>query len=160
MKDDRNAAGRTGLGIQAPQDFAAGLFLVLVALFAVWQASDLPLGTLRAMGPGMLPRAVAVMVGLGGVALMVFSFFENGPALDRLHWRGPFFILGGIILFALTIRTLGLVVAGPLAMFFGSLGSDEFRWKESIVFSLVLTGLCILLFKFALGLPIPVVAFM
>ena len=160
MSDDRNAAPRPGLAIRAPQDFAAGLFLMLVALFAVWQASDLPLGTLRSMGPGMMPRAVAVMVGLGGLGLMGFSLFAKGPALERLHWRGPFFILGGIVLFALTIRTMGLIVAGPLAMFFGSMASNEFRWKESIVFSIVLTGLCILLFKFALRLPIPVVAFL
>ncbi len=160
MSDNHNTVGRTGLGIRAPQDFAAGLFLVVVALFAIWQASDLPLGSLRAMGPGMLPRAVAVMVGLGGVGLMIFSFFEDGAALERFHWRGPFFILGGIILFALTIRTAGLIVAGPLAMFFGSMGSDEFRWKESIVFSVGLTAVCIVLFKFALGLPIPIIAFM
>jgi hypothetical protein len=160
MSEEGKTAERPGLSIRSPQDFAAGLFLVAVAGFAIWQASDLPLGTLRAMGPGMLPRAVALMVAAGGVMLIILSFVQRGPALERVHWRGPFFILGGIILFALTIRTLGLLLAGPIAMFFGSMASDEFRWKESIVFALALTGLCIVLFKFILGLPIPVVAFM
>jgi hypothetical protein len=147
-------------GVRAPQDFAAGAFLVAVGLFAFWQASDLPAGTLRAIGPGMLPRSVAAMVGLGGITLAAYSFFEDGPRMERWRWRGPFFILGGIILFALTIRPLGLIVAGPLAMFFGSMGSEEFRWKESIIFSIVLTALCILLFKAALRLPIPVAPFL
>ena len=160
MKDQGEPAGKSGSGIRAQQDFAAGLFLVAIALFAIWQASDLPLGTLRSMGPGMLPLAVAVMVGLGGVMLMVFSFFEDGPALERFHWRGPFFILGGILLFALTIRTAGLIVAGPLAMIFGSMASEEFRWKETVIFAAAMTAVCIALFKFALGLPIPVIAFM
>ena len=160
MANQDEQAGRAGSGIRAQQDFVAGLFLAAIALFAIWQASDMPLGTLRAMGPGMLPRAVAVMVGLGGVILMVSSFLEEGPALERFHWRGPLFILGGILLFALTIRTAGLIVAGPLAMIFGSLASDEFNWKEAAIFAVALTAICIVLFKFALGLPIPVIAFM
>ena len=158
MSDEGNAAPSGG--VRAPQDFAAGLFLVAIAAFAFWQAYDLPVGSLRAMGPGMLPRSVAVLVGAGGVALAIYSFFEDGPAMDRWHWRGPFFILGGIVLFALTIRSLGLMFAGPIAMFFGSMATDEFRWKEALIFSVALTALCILLFKVILRLPIPVAAFL
>jgi len=148
-----------GLHVRAPQDFAAGLFLIAIGAFAFFQASSLSLGTLRVMGPGMLPITVAVMVMAGGLALAVTSLFEEGPKMEGLHWRGPFFILGGIVLFALTIRTLGLLFAGPLSMFFGSMGSDEFRWKESIIFSIGLTLVCIVLFKLALRLPIPILAF-
>ena len=73
-----------------------------------------------------------------------------------------FFMMEGIskVVFALTIRTLGLAFAGPLAMIVGSFASDEVRWKETIIFAVAMTAFCILLFKVALGLPIPVVAFM
>ena len=151
-------AARTS--VRAPQDFAAGLVLIAIGAFAFWQAYELPVGSLRAMGPGMLPRSVAVLVGAGGVALTFYSFFEDGPALERWHWRGPVFILGGIVLFSLTIRTLGLAFAGPIAMFFGSMASDEFRWKEALIFSIGLTALCVVLFKLLLRLPIPIIAFM
>ncbi len=148
-----------GLTIRAPQDFAAGLFLIAIGLFAFVQAYSLPLGNLRVMGPGMLPVSVAVMVTAGGLALTIYSFFEDGAKLERLHWRGPIFILGGIVLFALTIRSLGLLFAGPLAMFVGSMASEEFRWKEALIFSIGLTLVCIVLFKLALRLPIPIVSF-
>jgi putative tricarboxylic transport membrane protein len=34
--------------------------------------------------------------------------------------------------------------------------SPETRWRELVIFALVLTAACVGLFRFALGLPIPV----
>lgn len=150
---DRKAGGR----IRSTQELGAGLFLMAVAAFAYWQALALPHGTLRAMGPGMLPQALAIFVALGGLGLVVTSIVSEGPPLERWSLRGPFFIFGGIVIFALLIRTTGLIVAGPASMIFGSLASEEFRWKEATIFSLCLTAVCILLFKTLLRLPIPVV---
>jgi putative tricarboxylic transport membrane protein len=157
---ERDPVRERGLRARSPQDIASGLFLILVAGFAIWQSTELPMGTLRTMGPGMLPRALAVLVGVSGIVLLISAFFEDGEKLTRWHLRGPIFILGGVVVFALTIRTLGLAFAGPLAMIIGSFASEEMRWKETIIFAAGMTAFCILLFKVALGLPIPVVAFM
>jgi hypothetical protein len=51
----------------------------------------------------------------------------------------------------------GLVVAGPVAMIFGSMASPEFRLKEATIFAAIMTTFCILLFKILLRLPIPVI---
>jgi len=59
------------------------------------------------------------------------------------------------VAFGLTVRPLGLVVAGPLAIVIAALASNEVRWVETIVVGLLMTIICIGLFKFALGLPIP-----
>ena len=66
---DQGAEAKKQLGLSIPmrQEIAAGIFLMLIGLFFVWQSSDLPMGTLRAVGPGMLPRAVAVMLVVGGL---------------------------------------------------------------------------------------------
>jgi hypothetical protein len=158
MTDEvRSRSGLNAGVIRSTQEFGAGLFLIAVAGFAYWQALALPHGTLRAMGPGMLPQALAVFVAAGGMGLIVTSLVSGGPALERWSIRGPFFIFGGIVVFALLIRSCGLVVAGPASMIFGSLASPDFRWKEAIVFSLCLTAVCILLFKTLLRLPIPVI---
>ncbi|WP_293856940.1 tripartite tricarboxylate transporter TctB family protein [uncultured Alsobacter sp.] len=153
-------APRAGGAVRAPQDFAAGLFLMAVAALALWLSSDLPLGTMRAMGPGMLPRAIAVLVGLSGLVLAASAFVSDGEALTRWHLRGPILILGAVAVFALTIRTAGLIVAGPASMIIASFATDEVRWKEAVIFSVAMTAGCILLFKVALKLPIPVIAFM
>jgi hypothetical protein len=153
------AGGSRARGLRNPQDAAAGLFLVAVAAFALWQGSDLPLGTLRAMGAGMLPTSLAVIVGGLGLLLVVLAFVAEGPALERWHLRGPLFILGSVIVFALLIRSAGLAVAGPTSMLISCFATEEVRWKEAAIFSIVMTGFCIVLFKVILGLPIPVLAF-
>jgi hypothetical protein len=143
--------------IKSTQEFGAGLFLIAVAAFFLWQAMELPRGSLRAMGAGMLPQSLAVLVGVCGLGLVLTSFLVQGPKLERWSLRGPFFIFGGIVLFSLLIRTFGLAVAGPVSMVFGTLASTEFRWKESVIFSIILTAVCIVLFKVLLRLPIPVI---
>src|SRR5918998_4133105 len=67
--------------IRAPQNFFAGLALIAIAAFAIWATSDLSQGTLRAMGPAMLPRWLAIGVGSCGLALAAFAFFSDGDPL-------------------------------------------------------------------------------
>jgi putative tricarboxylic transport membrane protein len=141
--------------IWSRQDFVGGLVVIAVALFAFWQAADLPIGTLGGMGPGMLPKSLAVLFGLLGALLVLGSVFEAGPPLERWSIRGPVFVALAIVAFGLTVRPLGLVVAGPLAIVIAALASNEVRWVETIVVGLLMTIICIGLFKFALGLPIP-----
>jgi hypothetical protein len=142
--------------IRAPQDFAAGLSLVALALFALWAGADLDQGRLGAMGPGMLPRAVAVLVGLVGVVLVVASCLAEGGALEGWSLRGPFFVCLGILAFAFTIRLVGLAVAGPLVALISGAASPETRIGEILVFAAVITAFCVGLFKYVLNLPIPV----
>ena len=154
---DQEGAGESRAPVR--QDFGAGLFLIAIGLFALWQGWHLPLGTLRSMGAGMLPISLAVMLCIGGGALMFTSFIDKGEALEAWSIRGLLFIVGGVVVFAFTIQSLGLMFAGPLSMIIGSMASEEFDWKEAIIFSVILTAACALLFKTALGLPIPVNVF-
>jgi putative tricarboxylic transport membrane protein len=137
------------------QDFLGGLAIIAVAALAWWLARDLPGGTSGGMGPGTLPKGLAVLLGLLGAALVVSSFMEEGETIRRWSIRAPLLILGALVVFGLAVRPLGLVVAGPLAIVIGAFASDEVRWRETLVFGAVMTAFCIGLFKFALGLPIP-----
>ncbi len=141
--------------IASTQDLAAGVFLVVLASIALWGGADLAAGTLRQIGPGLLPRALAILTGAFGLALLVRGFFKSGEPLPRWRLRGPLFVLGAAVAFALAIRPLGLIVAVPVAMLIGAMASDESRWLETLVFALVMTLACYLLFKAMLGLPIP-----
>jgi putative tricarboxylic transport membrane protein len=129
--------------------------VIAVALFAFWQAAELPIGTLGGMGPGMLPKSLAVLFGLLGALLVLDSFLETGLPLEPWSIRGPVLVAVAMVAFGLTVRPLGLVVAGPLAIVIAALASNEVRWVETIVVGLLMTIICIGLFKFALGLPIP-----
>jgi hypothetical protein len=107
-----------------------------------------------------------------GVIIIVQSLTVVGPRLEAWSIRGPIFVLGAVLLFAMTIRgttlnipgvgrtdllpPLGLMVAGPLTLVVASLASTERNWKQTIIFAAAMTAFCILLFKVALRLPIPV----
>lgn len=165
----RDEAGPQGGGLlKSPQDFAAGLFLLAFAAIAFYGAWDLRFGQLRGIGPGLMPKVTAVVVGAFGLLLVVTSLFTRGSALERWSLRGPFFILGAVLLFALTIRgasfpqwgievpSLGLIVAGPLAVIFSAFADKDTRPVEVVIYAAVITALCIGLFKMLLRLPIPI----
>jgi len=151
--------------VRSPQSLAGGLALIALAALAFYLTSDLPQGTLRTMGPAMLPRWLAVAVGLCGVALVVLGFVSSGETIERSGLRGPVFVMVAILAFAMTIRPfsfgglttpgLGLVFAGPLAIMIGGYGTNEARLRELVILSLSLTPFCMVLFGDALGLAIP-----
>jgi len=147
--------GRSWSAMLLRQDVIGGLVIIAVAVFAFWAGADLPLGTFGGMGPGMLPIALAGLLGLLGVLLIVDAGLEGGSLLERWSIRGPLFVLGAVVAFGMTVRPFGLLVAGPLAVIIAAFASDEVRWGETILFGAVMTAFCIGLFKFALGLPIP-----
>lgn len=142
--------------IRAPQDFVAGLSLMALAAFALWASADVPGGRLGSPGPGMLPRAIAVALGLVGAALLCGSFVWRGDPLARLTLRGPLFVVLGVVGFALTVRAPGLVVAGPLVVMVGGAASPETRYRELAVFAVVITAFCVALFRYVLHLPVPI----
>ena len=141
--------------IRSPQDAAAGLFLFVFGIIALWEGAGLSSGTLGQIGPGMWPRVLSVLTVLGGIGLFAGAFFARGAGLERWRVREPLFVLGAAVVFALTIRPLGLVVAAPAVALISALAGRDTRWVEIVVFAVVMTVLCVGLFKFALGLPIP-----
>jgi hypothetical protein len=152
-----NDTGRSGrLQIRSPQRFFAGLVLIAVCFFVLWAVGGLRQGTLTEMGPGMFPRALAVMLGVGGAILVVLSFLLRGAPLEKWSFRGPILVSVAILLFALTIRPFGLAVAGMLALVVSGFATPEARPREVLVFSALLTVACIVLFRYILGMSVSV----
>ena len=163
---DGSGASRGGGPVQAPQSLIGGLLLIALAALALYLTRDLDQGTLNAMGPAMLPRWLAIGVGLSGLALVVFGFLKEGDVLERWSLRGPVFVIGAILAFAVTIRPfsfggvatpgLGLLVSGPLAIILGGYATPEARLRDLVILALSLTPFCMVLFGDLLNLPIPV----
>lgn len=162
--------------VKSPLDFAGGIFLIALALLGLAGGFSLPFGTLSGIGSGLMPKVVALLVGAFGVLLLLQGLVWEGDRVERWHLRGPLFVLGAVLVFAMVIRgstltlggfaglpalasvkipPLGLIVAGPLAVMFSSLADKDTRPMEVIIFSVVMTLLCGLLFKELLSLPIP-----
>jgi putative tricarboxylic transport membrane protein len=90
------------------------------------------------------------------VSFTVAALIRGGEPLGRWPLRGGIFITLALVAFALTIRTVGLSVAGPAVVLVSGAASSETRPVELLIFAAILTAACIGLFRFALGLPIPV----
>lgn len=141
--------------IKSSLDVGGGLFLLGLAIVGYIGAFSLPFGQLSGIGSGLLPKVVAVLVALFGLALLVQGFLSEGDKLESWAIRGPIFVLAGVLVFAVTIRPWGLLVAGPLAVIVSALADKDTRPVEVAILAIALTMLSGLLFKELLGLPIP-----
>jgi putative tricarboxylic transport membrane protein len=141
--------------IKCPQDFVGGLVLVVVSLFALWACSDLQGMHGFSFGPGTAPRMFAILLLGLGAAVAIVGVLQDGPALQTYAWRGPLFVMAGIVFFAFAIRPLGLIISGLATFLISALGTPETRWTETIIVGVCLTIGCALLFPYVLGLPMP-----
>jgi putative tricarboxylic transport membrane protein len=76
-------------------------------------------------------------------------------ALARGVSRGPLYVVASTLIFAGTIRTLGLVAASFISIVVCAFATDEVRWRETVLWAAALTVFCTLLFPYALNLPFP-----
>jgi len=138
------------------QDRAAGLTLIAISAFALWASSGLETGNLRFIGPGLMPKLLAGLVGVVGLVLLALSFLRPGEAMPPISLRGPLCVLAGILAFALTVQSVGFAIAAPLLAVIAGMADREMRWLELLGFAAFMTLGCILVFKVGLNLPIPV----
>ena len=87
-----------------------------------------------------MPKVVAVLVATFGVALVLQGLAIGGDRLERWAMRGPILVLAAVLVFAFTIRLLGLVVAGPLCFIVSALADRDTRPVEVIVSATVATA--------------------
>jgi Tripartite tricarboxylate transporter TctB family len=153
--------------LKSPQDFAAGLTLVAIAALAFFVALPLPFSQAAGVGSGMLPKATAVILGGLGALILLGSFVTDGERLTPWSLREIALVLGGVLVFAMTIRgitlpggfkvpALGLAIAGPLTILIAAQADRTTRFVESVIFAVLLTAACVVLFRLILRLPIPV----
>lgn len=155
MSDSGARAGegaRKGI-IKGPQDFWGGVALIALALFAFWASSDLPGMRGFSFGPGTAPRLFAGLMLALGIGITLTGLLLDGAGLQRYHWRGPFFVTVAILVFAFTIRPLGLVIAAFSSFMIAALGSTAQRWTQTTIVGIGITAFCCLLFPYILGLP-------
>jgi hypothetical protein len=138
------------------REVLAGVFLLASAAFGYYAAYPLDAGSMSGVGSGLMPKTVALSLGAFGVYLVASGLVGNHERIQGFSWRGIIFVLGAILAFAATVRPLGLLVAGPLAMLLSSLADPDTRPLEIVIFTTCTTLGCYLLFKVILHLPMPV----
>ncbi len=145
-----------GVTIKAPKDLAAGLFFILCGIAGYYFVIDMPMGAAVRMGPGYIPKVLSVIVLLFGVFIAGRSFVISGEAIEAWKLRPLIVISASIFVFAYLIDSMGLVLASLLLMILSTVGGREYYWRETIIFSVLMSLGSIVVFHWLLGLPMQV----
>lgn len=139
------------------KNLLVGLIFVGIGIAFGYAASGYAIGTLLRMGPGYFPLILAAILILLGGTIFVQALF-SGPdevAIGRIPWFGIFLLCGALIFFGLTVRGLGLMPSLFITVFLSAFASSKTNIVSALVMAALMTALCMVIFVWALGLPLP-----
>lgn len=139
--------------IRGPKSFYSGLIFIALALIFGQGALSLQMGTPARMGPGFFPMAMCVLLALFGIVTSVDGLLREGNAPTGTSFRAIIFVLSAVVIFAVTVRTLGLIPCIGLTAFCFSLADREFKLVPALIAAVSLSALSWLIFVYALKLP-------
>lgn len=135
-------------------DLVAGLLIAVFGVAVLVVSRNYPVGTLRAMAPGFMPRALGwLCIGLGLVILARGAFLQGAAASDW-NLRGLAAVVSGIVLFSLLIERAGLVLATIIAVATVSLAQPGARVGQIAALAVFLAVATTAIFIIGLGLPL------
>jgi hypothetical protein len=143
------------LHITSPRDFWAGLIYLLFGACVILMARDYEMGTATRMGPAWFPTVLGWL--LGGIGLLALGrgIKVKGPAIEPIALRPLIITLGATVMFAATVRGLGLALALPAYILLTAWASPRFRFGPTLILAVVLTAFCSLVFVKGLNIPLP-----
>jgi hypothetical protein len=133
----------------------SGMVFILLAAAFGFGATGYRLGTPANMGAGFLPVALAVLLGILGIAIIVQSVLRSSEPIDWGSIRPFALIIGSIFVFALTLRPLGFAGASFITVLVAGFGGPRVSWVQRLLPALVLSVVASVVFVQLLGLPIP-----
>ena len=144
--------------IKSQKDFWSGLMFVVTGLGFAAGATNYSFGTSARPGPGYFPFGLGILLALLG-ALVLFKSLtietEGGDPVGAFPWRPLGLITLSVVLFGFALSWLGMIIALPLLILVSSLAGDEFKLKEVIINSIILTVGSWAIFIKGLNLVIP-----
>jgi hypothetical protein len=152
-KDEETAVQ---LKITSKEDFYAGLMFIGFGVLAILIARNYPIGSAMRMGPGYFPTAIGMCLIVLGSVIALTGFRLRGEGVGRFAWRPLLLLAAAFSIFALTIESLGFIVALLVMVVLSAFAGQEWRVKEVIIEALLLVAACWLVFVYLLELPFPV----
>lgn len=144
--------------IKSQKDFWSGLMFIVAGLGFAVGATNYSMGTSARPGPGYFPFGLGILLAVLG-ALVLFKSLtietEGGDPVGTIGWKPLFLIVLSVVVFGFALPSLGMIISLPLLMLISSLAGDEFKLKEVIINSAVLTVGSWLVFIKGLNLVIP-----
>jgi len=145
--------------IKSQRDFWSGLMFVLVGIAFALGSTEYRFGSSAKPGPAYFPFGLGVCLAvLGGMVLFKALTIESegGDPIGAIAWKPLLVVVAAVLMFGAALPRLGLVFTLPLLITLASVAGNEFRWREVLINSAVLTLGSWIIFIWGLKLTIPV----
>jgi putative tricarboxylic transport membrane protein len=137
--------------------------VTLLGALVLWGAMYLPTeGGYAQVGPGVVPRIVAVLIMLLGVLLLREAFTGGFRGVDEeaelampMDWRSFGWVTAGIIGYGVLIEHAGFILASTLLFILVARGFSSRRWLLNAIVGAVLAVAVFAIFNYGLGLTLP-----
>jgi hypothetical protein len=134
-------------------DLAFAAFLIAIGALAFALAGQLSIGSAASMGPGYVPRGLAILIMLYGLVLAVRACFSGRQPFPDVAFRPLLLISAAVAVFAIVLPLAGLAVTSVAVVICAGFASYDVRLRENAILAIVLAAFAVLLFVKALGLP-------
>jgi hypothetical protein len=126
--------------IRNQKDFWAGVLFLGTGILFMVLSQDYTLGTAAKMGPGYFPTMLGGLMASLGALIMIPSLRRNTPQerIQKVDFKSLLLILAAVMVYALTLPSLGFIVALVLLVLISSLASHDFSIKATAISSVVL----------------------
>lgn len=151
----RERCPRMKFDLRNNKDLLAGLLFILIGGLAVVIARDYPMGSAARMGPGYFPTILGGLLCLFGVYVAVRGILSAGRIRGEWGWKPLALLTLSILLFGVTVERLGLIPALVVMFFVGAAAGREFRFKEVLLLTVLMSAFAAAVFVFGLKLPYP-----
>lgn len=142
--------------VRAPQDLgAAVIFLVVgaVGLYFGRQLTGMRVG--GQLGSGTVPTILSWICIVFSAVLCVRSLLVDGAKMDPVPWRAAGAVGVSVLFFAFSVESIGYVFTAFATPLMAMLANKNFRWREAVLISALLSFGTTFLFVVLLGQPIP-----
>jgi putative tricarboxylic transport membrane protein len=136
-------------------DRISGSFLAVIAGIAMFEASRLPFGSIRAPDAGFFPLSLSILMMLFACGIILNSFF-NKP--DRLQFSSRSWQVAAaacaFVLYALSLSKAGFVLGTTAILLLLMRGFGGISWTRSLIIAIPIVLLTYFAFV-QLGVPLP-----
>jgi uncharacterized membrane protein YfcA len=137
-------------------DLLAATLAGLVGAAGLWFGRSLEWGTASSMAAGYLPLGISWILVLMAIALFARACLRRAEALARFNPRPAIVIVFATAVFGIALERIGLATTVAIVAIITTYAGDHIPLVRRLTMSVVLSAVCVLLFVYVLGQPIPV----
>lgn len=140
------------------KDFLAGLIFIAIGVVAVAVARDYPMGNAMRMGPAWFPTVLGGILVLLGAWVAARGLRSGEKVKGEWGWKPLLMIVLAIVLFGFLMARLGLVPALVAVFVVSAAGGREFRLKEVLLLTALMSAFTVVVLLYVLKIPYPLIA--